>query len=114
MTIKTYKPYSIVVVPFPFTDTKQFKKRPALVISNETDQKHNIHITLMMITSAKHSKWHSDYLIADLNGTGLANSSYIRFKIFTLDLRLIIKQIGSLVPQDQAHMQNLLKKHFSL
>jgi hypothetical protein len=28
-----YKPFTIIVVPFPFTDSPETKKRPALVIA---------------------------------------------------------------------------------
>lgn len=49
-----YKPYSVVVVPFPFTDLAKTKKRPA----------------------------------------------FIRQKIFTIDLRLVEKEIGFLPDKD--------------
>ncbi len=67
----TYKPFSIVVVPFPFTDQEHTKKRPALVLSSAEHQEHTQHITLLMITSAKNSAWPSDHLISSLEGTGL-------------------------------------------
>ena len=114
MTTKTFKLYSVIAVPFPFTDSKDFKKRPALVISTEKEQRATNHVTLMMITSAKHSKWDNDYFISDLEAAGLQSSSYIRCKIFTLDLRLVIKQVGLLTMKDQQQIQALLKKHLKL
>lgn len=33
--MKTYKPFSVIVVPFPFTDSHHVKKRPAIVLSSE-------------------------------------------------------------------------------
>jgi mRNA interferase MazF len=91
-----YKPFSVVVVPFPFTDLNAQKKRPAVVISSELFQKHNQHISLIMITTAKNSKWYGDHKIQDLKATGLSVASIIRQKIFTIDSRLVVKQIGKL------------------
>jgi hypothetical protein len=56
--LMTYKPYSTIVVPFPFTDSAQTKKRPAVVVSSEHHQNKTSHITLLMITTAKHSQWY--------------------------------------------------------
>lgn len=95
-----YKPFSIVVVPFPFTDANAQKKRPAIVISSELFQKHNQHISLMMVTTAKNSEWFGDYEIQDLKPTGLTVNSIIRQKIFTIDSRLVLKLIGKLATND--------------
>ena len=94
--ITIYKPFSIVIVPFPFADIVKSKKRPALVVSTEKFQQENAHISLFMITSAKHSQWFGDYLIQNLKQAGLPIESYVRQKLFTVDSRLIEKQIGTL------------------
>jgi mRNA interferase MazF len=78
----TYKPFSLVSVPFPFTDKNQTKRRPALVLSQIHHQKKNGHITLLMITSAKNSTWESDHLMSTLENTGLSAPSIIRQKSF--------------------------------
>ncbi len=109
-----YKPYSIVVVPFPFTDVAKIKKRPALVISTEEFQKENGHASLLMITSAKHSKWFGDYIMKELKTAGLSADSCIRQKIFTIDLRLIEKQIGCLTKKEIDSVKLLLKKCIAL
>jgi mRNA interferase MazF len=95
-----YKPFSIVVVPFPFTDMNAQKKRPAVVISSELFQKHNEHISLIMITTAKNSTWFGDYEIQNLKATGLQVKSIVRQKIFTIDSRLVLKKIGKLAVKD--------------
>lgn len=94
------KPFSVIVVPFPFTDLSKSKKRPALVVSTEKFQKSNGYISLLMITTAKNSKWFGDLLISDLAETGLSVPSYVRQKIFTIDSRLIEKRIGHLSKND--------------
>lgn len=110
----TYKPFSIVVVPFPFTDKEHVKKRPALVISTIEHQEQTQHITLLMITSAKNSSWQSDYLISSLDGTGLSSRSIIRQKLFTIDSRLIIKSVGELSSIDREIVLKLLINHLDL
>ncbi|MCX7116060.1 MAG: type II toxin-antitoxin system PemK/MazF family toxin [Gammaproteobacteria bacterium] len=105
-----YEPYSVVVVPFPFTDSAKTKKRPALVISTSAFQRETGHVTLLMITTAKQSQWYGDHSIQNLPATQLPVPSYIRQKAFTLDLRLIEKQIGQLAPADKQALKILFKQ----
>ncbi|MCX7123406.1 MAG: type II toxin-antitoxin system PemK/MazF family toxin [Gammaproteobacteria bacterium] len=114
MLIKTYKPYGIVVVPFPFTDSAEAKRRPALIVSSEQHQQDTGQVTLLMVTCAKHSRWMSDHLIQDLKVTGLTAASFIRLKVFTLDLRLVLKEVGQLGPSDCKQVQSMLRSHFEL
>jgi hypothetical protein len=97
----TFKPWSVVTVPFPFTDTKRNKKRPALILSTDTFYQYHDHLVLLMITNARNSSWISDVPIKNQDVTGLTAPSVIRFKFFTLDARLIIGTIGHLHPEDK-------------
>ncbi|OGT36726.1 MAG: hypothetical protein A3F12_00385 [Gammaproteobacteria bacterium RIFCSPHIGHO2_12_FULL_38_14] len=106
----TYKPFSVVVLPFPFTETAKTKKRPALIISTEQFQQENGHTAVLMITSAQHSNWFGDHLIQDLKHAGLSVDSYVRQKIFTVDLRLIEKRVGMLSTKEIAVVKEILKK----
>lgn len=109
-----YRPFSVVVVPFPFTDSAKKKKRPALVVSSETFQQKNGHAILLMMTSAKHSKWYGDFLVKDLKSTKLPVESYIRQKVFTMDLRLIQRKLGALSKKDISLVKKHLKKSISI
>jgi mRNA interferase MazF len=111
--IVIYDPFAVVIVPFPFTDKLQTKRRPALVLSHTLHQKESKHITLLMITSAKNSDWNSDYPIQNLEATGLTAPSIIRQKIFTIDSRLIIECLGRLLEIDKQEIQNRIKAHLS-
>jgi mRNA interferase MazF len=104
----------VVVVPFPFADSTKTKKRPAIVLSSEAFQKSNAHVTLAMITSAKHSHWHGDIEISDLDSAGLSASSIIRQKLFTIDERLIEKQVGRLSPSDRKRLQKIISAHLPI
>jgi len=109
-----YKRYSIVTVPFPFTDKNFTKKRPALVISQENYQKHTHHCILAMITSAQHSHWDNDVNIIALESAGLPGPSVLRFKLFTLDERLILRMLGQLAEEDQKNTQQVLSNIFNM
>ena len=106
----TYEPFDVVVVPFPFTDRKTHKHRPALVLSNKTQ--FNIpsgHCVLSMITSQKNPPWPLDVSITGNRKSGLSSPSKVRMKLFTLDGRLIIKKIGMLSNKDRRMVSEALK-----
>ena len=99
----TFDRFDVVRVPFPFTDRQARKNRPALVLSHAaTFNGPAGHSVMAMITSAKHSAWPLDVPIADLVAAGLPAPSIVRFKLFTLDHRLVRGQLGRLAPSDQA------------
>lgn len=106
-----YKPFSVVVVPFPFTVSVNVKRRPAVVLSSEEFHKQTNHMTLLMVTSAKHATWFGDHAIIDLNEAGLHVESIVRQKIFTLDLRLIVDCIGKLSIKDRQSVVKNAQKH---
>lgn len=98
----SYERFDVVVVPFPFTDRKAEKKRPALVISDARNFNHRAgHSVMTMITSAAHAGWPLDVLIEDLDAAGLPAPSIVRMKLFTLDHRLVIRKTGQLTAADQ-------------
>jgi mRNA interferase MazF len=100
----SYNRGDIVVVPFPFTDTVAAKPRPAVVISNRSFNRSTGHTLLMMITSSNNAQWPSDYRLRNQEKAGLIASSIIRFKVFTLDNRIIKKKIGLLSRIDKQHV----------
>ena len=110
----TYEPFSVVVIPLPFNDSVQSKKRPALVLSSIEYQQQANHITVMMITSDKNRAWPNDYPIKNLESCGLTAPSIVRPKVFTLDNRLIIKSIGKLQPDEQKLISEALRGFLSL
>ncbi len=106
-----YEAYDVVVVPFPFTDRATAKRRPALVISDESAfNKRVSHSVLAMITSARNSDWPLDVLIEDLDAAGLPSESVVRMKLFTLDDRLIVRKAGSLVEADRERVGATLRQ----
>ncbi len=84
----------VVVVPFPFSDLSQSKRRPALIISNLQGND----LILVQITSQKKK----DIYAISLNDTDfqtgkLNKKSYIRpNRIFTAEQNIILYKIGQI------------------
>ena len=102
----TFEPFSVVVVPFPFTDSQLSKRRKAVVISKTVFQSGSKAVVLAMITSARESDWPGDVEVADLKAAGLRKSCVARLKLFTLDEALIDSQVGKLSDRDQGAIRN--------
>ena len=92
--------FDLIVVPFPFVDSPRTKPRPALVLSNRDLNQANGHTVLAMVTRATHTRWPSDQEIEELGPTGLRDPSVVRFKLFTLDNRILQRRIGRLGDSD--------------
>ena len=111
----TYKPFDVVVVPFPFTDRQTHKRRPALILSDEMQfNKPTGHVVLAMITSQKNPEWPLDTPITGNRQAGLTAPSKVRMKLFTLDHRLVIKKIGTLTNKDKQTVRKALARLLAL
>lgn len=104
----TCKPGDIVKVPFPFTDRRARKNRPALVLSSLRFGEQSGHSVMAMITTARHSAWPLDVPIADVADAGLPTDCIVRMKLFTLDHRLIAGRLGTLSAADHASVREAL------
>ncbi len=98
----SFERFAVVRVPFPFTDRNASKNRPALVLSDaagfNTPAGHSV---MAMITSQANPPWPLDCPLGDLAAAGLPAPSKVRFKLFTLDHRLVRGQIGRLSAADE-------------
>jgi mRNA interferase MazF len=106
--------FDVVVVRFPFVDAARTKPRPALVLSNAAFNRANGHTVLAMITRATHTQWPSDHAIGDLRPTGLHDSSVVRFKVFTLDNRILQRRIGRVGDDDARNCLAALRTVFDV
>ena len=107
----TYKPFEVVAVPFPFTDRNADKRRPALVLSDDSQfNRLSDHAVLAMITSQKNPDWPLDTKITGKRQAGLPAPSKIRMKLFTIDNRLIVKKIGMLTDNDKKAVVTALQR----
>ncbi len=96
-----YEKWDIVLVPFPFTNLKTNKKRPALIVSPNEYNK-NPDVIVAFITSNLKSRFRlGDHKIIDWEGSNLPKPSMIRMKFATLDKTIILKKLGRLSVKDQ-------------
>ena len=106
-----YERFDVVRVPFPFTDRQVEKNRPVLVISDGMAFNRPAgHSVMAMITSAGHAPWPLDVPIGDLKAAGLPAPSILRFKLFTLDHRLVRGKLGRLAGKDQVKVQKAMRR----
>ena len=89
---------SVILIPFPFTDLKGSKIRPAVVLCvSELD------VTICFVTSELRWKTESDVLVFPSENNGLKVPSLIRIgKIATINSDLVLGELGKLsntVPQ---------------
>lgn len=110
----TFKPFDVLVVPFPFTDSATTIRRPAVVLSAETFQDRSGHLICAMITSRENRGWPLDVEVSDLHAAGLPHVSVVRMKLFTLDERFVLRKAGRLGVPDRVAVQRSLKLLLSL
>jgi len=89
-----YKRGEIVLIPVPFSDLTSVKRRPVLVISNKSYNCTNNDMIVVAITSNLQQNGiiieTKDLLVGEL-----PKKSLIRYdKIYNLEQRIVIKQIG--------------------
>ena len=92
----TFLQRNIVLLPFPFSDLKQSKVRPVVIISNDNYNKKSDDVLVVPLTSNL-KKTDYDVLITNKNmekGNLIADSRIKVDKIFSIDKRLVKMNIG--------------------
>lgn len=102
------KRWDVIVVPFPFTDKLASKRRPVCVLSRKEFNRSG-HTILAMITTKTHEPRPGDTEIEQYEAAGLRFPCIVRFKIFTLDNRLILRQIGRLAEDDSKKVEEYVR-----
>lgn len=107
------EPGAIVLLPFPYTNLKASKVRPAVVLSRREYNAASHDVVVCGMTSnlanAAHSVLVSQRDLAE--GTLLADSRVKADKVQTLDQSIVRKQIGRLRP---ATLQQVYRELFAL
>lgn len=94
-SMMTYKFGDIVLVPFPFTDQSNTKKRPAVVISSKAYNSERPDLIIMAVTSQiKPTATMGEVIVQDWKTAGLLKPSAIKPVITTIEKPLIIRTMG--------------------
>jgi mRNA interferase MazF len=107
----TFKQWDIILVPFPFTNLKGMKKRPALIISPDQYNTIEDDIIIAFLTSnTKQEDRIGDYHLKKWKSSGLPKPTKFKLKLATIIQTQIIKRIGSIKSIDQKNIQGILIK----
>src|SRR5690625_469787 len=110
MHIMTYERGSVILVPFPFSDLKGLKQRPALVISSVKNQLETNKIICMMITSVN-PVFSTDYHVSAWQESGLIKPSVVKVnRLFTINSTHVKRTLGKLTASDIENVYSILLK----
>lgn len=107
---------SIVLVDFSYSDLKETKFRPALVISNSEYNEGSIDVVVLRVTSrGRNRKWESEILKDNLaEGTLDIEPSYVKVdSLYTVEKKIIRKVVARLKEEKIKEIRKQLLELFS-
>jgi mRNA interferase MazF len=110
----TYRPWDIILIPFPISQPNSIKKRPALVVSTETFNSGQDIVLMFLTSNLKSEPKIDDHLISNWKAAGLPKPTICRMKFATIDKSLIIKKLGRIQTADINTIKSKMKSFFHL
>jgi mRNA interferase MazF len=104
--------WDIVLVPFPFTNLKSAKRRPALIVSPKSYNRDQDIVIAFITSNLRAEEKSGDYVLNRWREAGLPKPSKLRMKFSTIDKSLIIKRLGRLSGEDVANFKSFLIDFF--
>jgi len=105
----------VVLVPFPFSNLRTTKVRPAVIVSSDLYHSAEPDLLLAAITSkVATATGPLDYILHDWQPAGLRYPSAFKPVLFTLDPRRVIYRIGALTESDMAEIDQRLRRALAL
>ncbi len=103
--MKNYDSGEVILLLFPFSDTKTAKRRPALVIFDCGDED-----VLVARISSQSAQSIYDVELSDWQAGGLLFPSVVRVhKLATVEKRLIERKLGKLTDKDRGRIQEVFQ-----
>ena len=100
----------IVLVPFPFTDQRATKKRPAVVVSSAAYNAARPDLIVLAITSqSRPTTGATEATVRHWRTAGLLKPSVFKPLLATLEQALVLRRLGKLAPADRAALHDLLR-----
>lgn len=109
----TFKKWEIVLVPFPFTNQKTSKKRPAIVISPNNYNKGSDIIIGFVTSKIDVVDDPMDYMIKNWREANLVKPSKTKMKFATIEKRIVVKKLGKLSDVDKKLLSDKLVGFFA-
>jgi mRNA interferase MazF len=104
----TFERGDVVLVEVPFTNQRQDKRRPAVVLSTDDYHATRDEIVVAAITSNLDWARHGDTVLVHWKEAGLVKPSLVTAIVQTLEADLVKRTLGQLHPADQAEVQRNL------
>ncbi len=110
-----YRFGDIVLLPFPYTDLRAIKTRPAVIVSSAIYQVNYPDLVVCYVSSRISEATKSlDYVIQKWREAGLLMPSFLRPKLATIDSTLVMLHVGALADADKASLERMLCKALGL
>ena len=91
----------VVLVPFPFTDQSDTKKRPAVIVSSNGYNTNRRDLIIMAITSQVRTPLgFGEAIVTDWQSAGLIKLSVLKPVFATIEQSLVVRTLGALSVAD--------------
>ncbi len=105
----------VVLTPFPFTDKKGAKTRPAVVISTDEYNRASTDVVLAPITSQLAvRRLPGDYRLRRWTEAGLNVPSVVRARVTTVHAKWVTRTIGVMPPEEMIAINKNLRTALGL
>jgi len=99
----------VVLVPFPFTDLRDIKNRPAVVVSAAAFHREQANVILITVSSKRDALGGIGTMeLTSWQQAGLAKPSIVRPVLITLSTGRVLRKLGKLSVQDETALRALL------
>ena len=104
----------IVLLPFPFTNLKTTKRRPALVISPRVYNLSGDSTVLFMTSNVNAPRKEGDVELKEFKEAGLPKPTLVRMKFVTIANALMLKKLGVIQDSDMKRIKAQVMKFFGM
>lgn len=96
-------------MPFPFTDQRTTKRRPAVVIRSERYHTERPDLIILVVTGQAHAAPAvGEAAIAKWKAAGLLKASVLKPLLATIEKGLVLRKLGRLVEENRYRLRGVL------
>ncbi len=101
-----YKQGDVLLVPYPFTDQRGSKQRPAVVVSGKAYNRSHPDLILAPVTS-QINRTSDEVTLAHWQAAGLLKPSVVKPVLSSFESRLVRRKLGTLAESDLIQVRDL-------